>query len=265
MRTLQGGFAARISRNAGKGEFFPDPVEIFNKSAAGDFVFACEHAGNLIPAPLHGLGLSAADLSDHIAWDIGAAQLTRMLATRFDAPAVLQRYSRLLCDCNRAQGAAGSILAESDGRVIPANAKLDEAAQKARHESICAPFHAAISDILDRKGGRATFITIHSFTPVLDGKRRMLDVGVLHEPGNPFAEALARALPARADVICRENEPYSPGEGVTYTLDMHGGARGLKNVMIEVRNDLIANREGRTRWADILEQGLREAASARTQ
>ncbi len=240
-------------------KLFPDPVRIINADAGGSFVLACEHAGNLIPDALKGLGLSGRDLQDHIAWDPGAAGLTERLAALLDAPAVLQRYSRLLCDCNREPGAPGSIVERADGREVPGNARLNPADRQIRFDSLYHPFHAALEELLDERP-HAVLVTVHSFTPVMGGRRRDLHVGVIHEGKNPFAERLARILGAHENTVCRLNEPYAPEDGVTHTLARHGIARGLDHAMIEVRNDLLREEEGQALWAVRLARALRRAA-----
>ncbi len=238
---------------------FPDPVRVINADAGGSFVLACEHAGNLVPQVLKGLGLSAEELRDHIAWDPGAAGLTERLAALLDAPAVLQRYSRLLCDCNREPGAPGSIVERADGRTIPGNANLAPADRQIRFDSIYHPFHAALAELLDERP-HAVLVTVHSFTPVMGGNRRDLHVGVIHECENPFAERLAGILGTHENTKCRLNEPYAPEDGVTHTLVRHGIARGIDHVMIEVRNDLLREEEGQALWAVRLARALRKAA-----
>src|SRR5262249_31017182 len=73
----------------------PPPFELVNGEGAAPLLFVCDHAGRAIPRALGRLGLDEATLARHIAWDIGIADLTRALAFRFGAPAVLATYSRL--------------------------------------------------------------------------------------------------------------------------------------------------------------------------
>ena len=102
----------------------PPPFTLFNPEGQAPLVLVCDHASNAIPAGLDQLGLGPAELTQHIAWDIGAAGVARRLALRLDAPAVLGGYSRLVVDCNRAPGDATSIVEISDGIVIPGNRAL---------------------------------------------------------------------------------------------------------------------------------------------
>jgi hypothetical protein len=75
---------------------WPAAVEVLNESGRSPFVLIYEHASNYIPAEYHKLGLDDQELARHIAWDIGAANVTRALSKRLDASAFLGGYSRLL-------------------------------------------------------------------------------------------------------------------------------------------------------------------------
>ena len=97
-----------------------------------------------MPGSLADLGLPQEELERHIAWDIGAAELARGLAERLGVAALLSGYSRLVIDCNRHPDDPGSILARSDGTVVPGNAELDPRQREARVREIFDPYHAAI-------------------------------------------------------------------------------------------------------------------------
>lgn len=87
----------------------------------------CEHASNHMPVEYRQLGLDAHHLQRHIAWDIGAAEVTRLLSSKLDAPAFLSGYSRLLIDLNRPLGTPGSIPVLSEDTDIPGNVGIDAA------------------------------------------------------------------------------------------------------------------------------------------
>ena len=74
------------------------PVIAVNLDGRSEFVLLCEHAGRRIPKRLGTLGLPESELVRHIAWDIGAEQVSRSLSEKLDAPLVMQRYSRLVYD-----------------------------------------------------------------------------------------------------------------------------------------------------------------------
>ena len=105
----------------------PPPFELFNGQGRAPVMLFCDHASRFIPASLGQLGLSGDDLARHIACDIGAADITRHMALRLDAPAVLCNYSRLIIDCNRLLRDPTLIPPTSDGSAIPGNAALSAA------------------------------------------------------------------------------------------------------------------------------------------
>lgn len=238
----------------------PAPAEQVNAQGAAGVVLVCEHAGRAVPAALMGLGLPAAEMDKHIAWDIGAEPVARRLSQRLDAPLVLQRYSRLVIDPNRPSSAPDCIPEISDGVAVPGNRGLDDAARRQRYDEIHQPFHAAVSDLLDARAtaNRPTLlVTVHSFTPVMGGVARDMAVGLLFNRDARLARALKEAL---AQVAPQEtvalNAPYSVDDDSDYAIPVHGEARGLPHVLVELRNDLIADAAGQDLWAGRLAEAL---------
>lgn len=231
----------------------PHPAETVNAGGASPVVLVCEHAGRMVPARLDGLGLDAAAMDKHIAWDIGAAALARDLSARLDAPLVLQRYSRLVIDANRPLSSPGCIPEISDGVTVPGNRALDDAARRARYDAIHAPFHGVVADLLDRRaaaGQTSVLVTIHSFTPELAGVKRPMAVGLLFNRDDRLAIALRNALTQTAPgEIVALNAPYNVDDDNDFAIPVHGEARGLAHVLVEVRNDRIADPDGQTLWA----------------
>jgi predicted N-formylglutamate amidohydrolase len=222
------------------------PVEIVNAEGRADLLLICEHAANRIPKALGDLGLDAETLSSHAAFDPGAAAVARLMAEALDAPLILQRFSRLVHDCNRPPDAESAMPARSEIYEIPGNRDLSAAERKIRTEALYVPFHHAITEHLDRaaaSGREPAIVTIHSFTPVFHGIPRSVALGLLHDRDARLADAML-ALESDPGVPVRRNEPYGPEDGVTHTLQRHALPRGLLTVMIEIRNDLIADRAG---------------------
>lgn len=237
------------------------PALLLNAEGTSPIVLICEHASNRLPKSLGTLGLSDEDLQRHIAWDIGAEGTSRILSKLLDAPLILQRYSRLVYDCNRPPEADGAMPDLSEVFEIPGNKNLLPSARLARTQEIYRPFHRAVEDYLDRRAAekRLTIIvTMHSFTPVYKGKSRDFDVGFLFDRDNWLANFLIKAFPTEK---ARLNEPYGPKDGVMHTTNLHAAPRGLKHVMIEIRNDLIANHAGQNTWANHLTVPLAQAAN----
>jgi predicted N-formylglutamate amidohydrolase len=233
----------------------PPPFERLNDESTLPLVLFCDHAGDKVPATLDGLGLDSAVFKLHIAFDIGAAEVTRRLSARLGATAVLAGYSRLVIDCNRQPGDPTAIPEISDNIPIPANTGLDESAKVARTEQFFWPYHHAVSNAIDhlwRLGTPPALLSVHSFTPSLNGQDREWDVGVLWNRDPRLADRFLFKLaehPGRLRV--GDNEPYS-GKEIAYSLNLHGGAAGLPHCAVEIRQDLVDTDEGCGRWAGIL-------------
>ena len=240
------------------------PYEIHNGDATGTLLFLCDHASNAVPAELKALGLADADFASHIASDIGAAQLTRALADGFAAPAVLARWSRLLVDLNRGADDPTVVMKLSDGRIIPGNRALDRRAVGERVLRYHAPYHEAIAARIGAslaRGAVPVLVSMHSFTPVWRGSLRPWHIGILWDKDGRLAKPLMTRLQADGDIVVGDNEPYS-GELENDCLYRHGTMNGIPHVLIEVRQDLIADEAGIARWAARLERALREALEA---
>ena len=239
----------------------PAPVECINADGRAGVVLVCEHAGRAVPAALSGLGLGQAEMDKHIAWDIGAGAVARRMSEHLDAPLVLQRYSRLVIDTNRPLNAPDCIPEVSDGVVVPGNRGLGEADRRSRYEEIHQPFHAAVSDILNSRlaaSGSTMLVTVHSFTPVLGGKTRDMAVGLLFNRDRRLADALRETLAQVApQEIVAMNAPYSVDDESDFAIPVHGEGRGVPHVLIEVRNDLIADAAGQHLWAGRLAEALK--------
>ncbi|MDS4032153.1 MAG: N-formylglutamate amidohydrolase [Candidatus Contendobacter sp.] len=238
----------------------PPPFTLFNPEGQASLVLVCDHASNAIPAALGQLGLGPEALSQHIAWDIGAARVTRWLAARLDAPAVLGGYSRLVIDCNRSPGDPTSIAEISDDIVIPGNQAVNDTQADQRLNEVFWPYHHAITQALAHRWrhghGRApALIAIHSFTPTMNGFERPWHLGVLWNRDPRLAEPLIARFRADPELCVGDNEPYS-GREVGFTMDTHGGAAGLPHVEIEIRQDLIADEAGGERWAAVAGEAL---------
>jgi predicted N-formylglutamate amidohydrolase len=200
-------------------------------------LFLCDHASNALPEG--GLGLDPGLLSTHIAHDIGAAAVTRTLASAYGAPAFLGVWSRLLVDLNRGPDDPTILMKLSDGSIIPGNARADQEELARRIAAFHAPYHAAIAAKLVRMGADAVVISLHSFTPAWKGQPRPWEVGVLYDQDRRLADPLMARL-REAGFNVGDNEPYS-GALEGDTLYRHGTMRGLPHALIEIRQDLIAD------------------------
>ena len=228
----------------------PPPFETVNPDGGGHALLVCDHASNRIPRRLHSLGLERNRLREHIAWDPGAADVALRLAAHLDSPLVLSGYSRLVIDCNRPLGHAESIAERSAGVAIPGNQGLSPADRSSRIDALFRSYHGAIAELLDGRSQRPTpLISVHSFTPILNGRSRPWQIGISHWRDRRLAALLLRALGRAGDVRLGDNEPYPIDDAIDYTIPMHGESRGLPSVMIEIRQDEIRTPAGATAWA----------------
>jgi predicted N-formylglutamate amidohydrolase len=233
----------------------PEPVTIMNRDGRSPVVLVCDHAANALPEEFGTLGLSAADLDRHIAWDPGAEPVARRLAEALDAVLVESRISRLVIDCNRPLDAPDLIPVVSETTTIPGNQELSPE-QRARRVALAYdPFHGAIEDVVSQRlaAGRETrLVSVHSFTPVYKGVSRPWHIGIIHDEDRRLAAPLIAALRSLRGVTVGVNQPYSPADRVYFTLERHARSRGLPCAMIEIRNDEISAPAGQRRWADLL-------------
>ena len=231
-----------------------NPIEAIGPDRAGPALVLCDHASNLVPPSVNGgdLGISAEDMNRHIAYDVGAAGVARLLAEHLSAPALLTRYSRLVIDPNRGPDDPTLLMKLYDGSIIPANRRADAAEIALRRGAFYDPYHDAITAQIDAMIGRGTtphLISIHSFTHQFRGRDpRPWHAGVLWDRDDRLSAPLIAALESEGDLAVGNNQPYS-GQLQGDCLNRHGTNRNLPHVLIEIRNDLISEESGQTAWA----------------
>lgn len=245
------------------GDGDPPAVRILNGDGTAPFLLICDHASCAIPRALGTLGLPPEHLVRHIAWDIGVAELTQRLSARFDAPAVLSGYSRLVIDSNRDLSDPTLIPAISDDVVVPGNRGLRPEQVAQRVEALFRPYHDAVAAMIatmhdkDEGGWVApAIVSLHSFTPVMRGVARPWHVGVLWDRDPRIPHPLIERLRASGRWVVGDNEPYSGRNTLGGTVERHATPAGLPNVLIEVRQDLICDSAGVAEWADVLGDAL---------
>ncbi|HET7715491.1 MAG TPA: N-formylglutamate amidohydrolase [Bauldia sp.] len=239
------------------------PVREENADGAGPFVIVCDHASNFTPPEYGRLGLPPEMLLSHIAWDPGALPVSRSLSAELDAPLLWPEVSRLVVDCNRDPDAPDLIVGESEGRPVPGNRDLEEMDRVRRLATVHVPYHHAVDARLARRaaaGLSTAVVAVHSFNPVYRGKERPWHVGIVFDDDRRLADPVIEALKSDPALVVGENQPYSPADGVYYTLTRHARSRRLPAVMIEIRNDLIADEAGQREWAGRLSAILSELA-----
>jgi predicted N-formylglutamate amidohydrolase len=241
----------------------PAPFEVWRRSARSCFVVICDHAGRELPRSLGSLGVSAEELSSHIAWDIGVAAVARRLADALDAELIMQRYSRLVIDCNRPLDAPDSIVSLSGGVAIPGNRRVTPAEAEERARRVFEPYHQQIRRTLDdreRRGQRSVLVALHSFTPELLGTARPWHAGVLYQRDARLARPLLELLRQEPLLEVGDNQPYAASDLTDFSIIEHGERRGLPHVEIEIRQDLIGDEPGQQLWAERFTRLLRSAS-----
>ena len=237
----------------------------FGRYGRSNFVILVDHAGRRIPRRLQDLGLDAAELQRHIAWDIGAMSVARQVAAALDATLVAQNYSRLVIDCNRHPEVATSIPRKSETVEIPGNIDLSDVEIAARRSEVFEPYHNRISELLDERlaAKRPTILVAqHTMTDVYHGARRGMHAAVLYNRDRRFAGFVLDALRRGGDLVVADNEPYFVSDETDYSIPHHGEARGLPHVELEIRQDLVSDEAGQTQWAGRITRALLEAERA---
>ncbi len=217
-------------------------------------ILLCDHASNHVPPEYGGLGLPQAQFERHIAYDIGARDVTLGLAARLSAAAVLSTFSRLLIDPNRGMDDPTLIMRISDGAVVPGNRDVDDAERDRRIARFHQPYRQAVADAIaavKAKGMVPFLVSIHSFTPVWKGAPRPWHVGILWDRDEAVARAMIRGFEMQGDLTVGDNEPYH-GALEGDTMHEHGTKARLPHALIEIRQDLIAHKTGVDEWVERL-------------
>lgn len=242
----------------------PVPFEIINPHGDASVVLICDHASNRIPRSMQQLGVNDEVLQQHVAYDIGSAAVARQLSKLMNAVLLRSNYSRLIIDCNRFPDDPSSIPTVSDGIAIPGNHQLSDEQVAQRAEEIFDPYHEQISAVIDTKqnaGIIPVMISVHSFTPFFAGHERPWHIGVLWGEDGRIAQPLLHRLRRYPHLCIGDNEPYNAREPVGYSMVAHGEEPGLPHVLLEIRQDLITDREGVDHWASFIHGELKEILS----
>lgn len=220
---------------------------------AGGILLIADHASALVPDDID-LGIDPALLREHIAVDIGVAEVAALLVDSgaVDA-AILGGVSRLVVDCNREEEAPGVLPIASDGHAIPGNA-LGEDGREARLARFFRPYHDHIAATIAAHRP-AMILSLHSFTPQLasdPGQARPWQVGVLYNEDERLAPAAIAALEAEG-LIVGDQLPYS-GKLLNATMNRHAEGHGIAYIGIEMRQDLVGDAAGQALFAARLAQ-----------
>lgn len=224
---------------------------LIGDTAPGGVLIESDHASARVPDDID-LGIDPALLHEHIAIDIGVAEVAELLVQRPGHAAFLGHVSRLVCDFNRDEHGPSVAPIASDGHAIPGNA-LDHAGHEARLARFYRPYHAALTALIDRMAP-SLILSLHSFTPRLASQPKVVrpwHIGILYNRDRRGAALALDWLQAEPGLVVGDQQPYS-GELLNATMDRHAEARGLLYVGVEVRQDLIGEAQGQAQWAERL-------------
>ncbi|MBL8583594.1 MAG: N-formylglutamate amidohydrolase, partial [Rhizobiaceae bacterium] len=182
-----------------------NPFDVVDGDRGKGLVLVADHAGRGMPDEFGSLGLPASEFERHIAYDIGVEWLTRELAALTGAPAVLANFSRLLIDPNRGEEDPTLIRQLYDGTVIGGNYPMAPDERERRLDGFYRPYHDAVGSMIASVAtatGTAPFIvSLHSFTPVMQGFARPWHVGILWDADPRAALPLIEMLSGEPDLV----------------------------------------------------------------
>lgn len=228
------------------------------KSGETPILIVGDHASAHVPTDIK-LGVAPELLRQHIAIDIGVAQIAELLAERFGCTSIFGGVSRLVIDFNREEDREGLIPLKSDGHKIPGNVNVD---RQTRLDRFYRPYHAKIAALLV-KMNHPFILSLHSFTPRLGNdpdQIRPWEVGVLYNQDSRAARIAIPMLEA-AGLIVGDQLPYS-GRLLNATMNLHGEAHGIPYLGIEMRQDIVQSTVGQRRFAEILTPVLERCRAA---
>ena len=237
----------------------PAPFSVFNADGSSNLLFTSDHNGSAIPKKLKNLGVPSNELRRHVAYDIGIDAVAHALSARFNATLIVANYSRLVIDCNRYPGAAGSIPSVSDNTVVPRNKTLSDDDINFRKNEIFDAYHSSIGkqiSVMRNENKNPILISLHSFTPVIGGQFRPWEIGILWKDDRRLSVPLIKKLREKKELNIGDNKPYSGSEPAGYTVDYHVEPLNLPSVAVEFRQDLIEFESGAVRWANIFGDAL---------
>ncbi|MFK7843331.1 MAG: N-formylglutamate amidohydrolase [Sphingorhabdus sp.] len=228
-----------------------EAFEISGVPSEGGILIVADHASNHLPDEIE-LSIPLDFLDDHIAYDPGTAAIARMMAENSGYLAILSANSRLVVDLNRNPGEESIIPERSDGVEIPGNLVTAEERQ-ARLDRYFTPYHDRIRELVsDLKP--SLVVSLHSFSPTLRSNpqlQRPWDIGVLYNEYEAASRFAIQFLEAEGVLNVGDQLPYS-GKQLNATMDRHCEAVGQPYFGTEIRQDLIMEKAGQRRFADIL-------------
>ena len=227
-------------------------TEAFTQIDGGDLniLIVADHASAHVPRDID-LGIDPVLLREHIAVDIGVAEVSAAIARQLGCTAILGGVSRLVIDFNREDDAPGLLPVMSDGHAIPGNRDADVMERMIRFHH---PYHHQLSRLLNRMTS-PFILSVHSFTPRLASdpeQQRPWEIGVLYNEDDRAARIAIPLLEA-VGLKVGDQQPYS-GQLLNATMNRHAEANGIPYLGVEMRQDLVRDEAGQRRFVEILGQ-----------
>ena len=217
-----------------------------------NLIVTCEHAGNQVPENYSHIFADVQDvLNSHQGWDPGALEIARFVATECSAPLFSCETTRLLIETNRSL--------HSHQLYSRYSRKLYETDHDFILQQYYYPHRNSVEDVIAKVSKPALHLSIHSFTPVLNGDTRNVDVGILFDPDRKgesdfckqLFDGLEQTLPF---LVIKFNEPYKgTDDGFTTYLRTKFSDDEYLGIEIEVNQKFL----GTEKW-EMIVMGLKE-------
>ncbi|HVU02677.1 MAG TPA: N-formylglutamate amidohydrolase [Polyangiaceae bacterium] len=231
------------------------PVPVETQAFGTGIVVTCEHGSNALPDPFRFQEEDRWIVETHWAFDPGARPLALALAEELKGTAVVAGFSRLFADPNREETSTELFRRTAEGRPIALNRSISDADRAVRLHAYRA-YHAAVDGAVRTSTAPIVF-SMHTFTPIYEGKTRAVEIGVLFDEETALADALDGEL-SRAGFRVEPNEPYSGKLGLMYSVDRHAKAHGRRPIELEVRQDLAVQPDVQKHVVEATARALRE-------
>jgi predicted N-formylglutamate amidohydrolase len=208
-------------------------------------IITCEHAGNTVPDPYAHLFAGAGEvLASHRGWDPGAREMAVAFAEDMAAPLFLCETTRLLIEANRSAG--------HEQLYSEYTRQLTDADKQTLVANFHQPYREAVERTIASLPKPVLHLSIHSFTPVWNGKERMVDIGLLFDPARPlenhFCTAWRDLLKKHTDLRVEFNEPYQGiDDGFTTYLRTVLTDDAYAGIEVEVNQKFV----GKPAWGEI--------------
>lgn len=203
------------------------------------YVISCEHATARVPADFRDVFVGADEaLASHRGSDLGALQLAEQLAAELQTDCLAATVTRLLADTNRSAHHR-AVFSEWSRQLTPAQRQHVLATFWQPHRD---RIQAAIAAHI-RRGRMVVHIGVHSFTPLLAGEVRNIDVAWLYDPSRSFERQrannwLAALSSQRPELRLRRNAPYrGTSDGLTTYLRAQFPAASYVGIELEINQD----------------------------